>query len=86
MGHLANTCKYLKRRCTQDKCTLFSVSTRGSINIRECFITVRVTGLYNKLSMEVVGSPSKKTENKKKYLDMFLGNWLYVILFEQGVG
>lgn len=47
MGHLTNICKYLKRTCTQDKSTLFSFSTRGSI--RKHDFTVRVTELCKKI-------------------------------------
>lgn len=60
MGHLTNVCKYQKRPCTQDKSAMFSVSTRGSINIRKRFFTVRGAELCNKFYREVVESPSLK--------------------------
>jgi len=52
------------------------------LNIRERFLSVRVTECWNRLPREVVGSPS--LEILKICLDMVLGNRLWVALLEQG--
>jgi len=51
------------------------------LNIREHFLGVRVTECWKRLPREVVGSPS--LEIFKSYLDMVLGNQLWVALVEQ---
>ena len=54
------------------------------LNIRKHLFTVRVMKQWNRLPREFVESPS--LEIHKKHLNMILGNWLQVALFEQGVG
>lgn len=55
---------------------------RFPLNNRKHFFTVRMTKHQHKLPREAVNSPSLETF--KNYLDMVLGNWLWVALLEWG--
>jgi len=87
-GDLINVYKYLKGWCKEDRDRLFSVvpsdrttsngcklkHKRFFLNIRKCFLTVRVSEHRHRLRRKVVESPS--LEILKTHLDMDVSNWL----------